>query len=48
VYVIVHTFAGTYTDLAIGTDGSIRVIPTRPPLATDDAFVSLESVTYRR
>jgi hypothetical protein len=48
VYVIVHTFEGTYTDLAIGTDGTIRVIPTRLPLVTDFSFVSLESVTYRR
>jgi hypothetical protein len=44
----VHTFEGTYTGLAIGTDGSTRIIPTRPPLATDDTFVSLESVTFRR
>jgi hypothetical protein len=48
VYVIAHTFEGTYTDLAIGTDGTIRAIPTRLPLATDYTFVSLESITYRR
>jgi hypothetical protein len=48
VYVVTHTFEGTYTDLAIGTDGSIRVIPTRLPLVTDFTFVSLESITYRR
>ena len=48
VHVIAPTFAGTCTDLAIGTDGTIKVMPTRAPPGTDLTFVSLESITYRR
>ena len=48
VYTIVHTFAGTYADLAIGTDGNISVIGPRPPAAMDLGFVSLEGITYQR
>jgi hypothetical protein len=48
VFAIVHTFNGTYADLAIGTDGTLQLIDPRPPLVTDYTFVSLESITYRR
>jgi hypothetical protein len=48
VFTVVHTFAGTYADLAIGTNGHIDLIDPRPPAAKDYTFVSLESITYRR
>jgi hypothetical protein len=48
VCTIVSDTFGSHADLAIGTDGTIKVIATRPPLVTDYTFVSLESVTYRR
>jgi hypothetical protein len=48
VYVIVHTFAGTYADLEVARNGNINVIDPRPPAVTDLSFVSLESVTYRQ
>jgi hypothetical protein len=48
VYTIVHTFAGTYADLEIGTDGNISVIGPRPPAAMDLGFVSLEGITYQQ
>jgi hypothetical protein len=47
-YTIVHTRSGTYADLVIGTDGTIRVIDPRPPAVKDLSFVSLESITYQR
>ena len=46
VYTIVHTFAGTYADLAIWPDGTIHVIGPRPPAVMDLSFVSLEGITY--
>ena len=46
VYTIVHTFGGTYADLAIAPDGRIGVITPRPPAARDFSFVSLEGITY--
>jgi hypothetical protein len=48
VYTIVHTFNGTYADLAIAPNGRIGVIAPRAPLVTDYTFVSLESISYRR
>jgi hypothetical protein len=48
VFTIVHTFAGTYADLAIGTNGHIDLINPRPPAVKDYTFVSLEGITYRR
>src|SRR5215469_14115340 len=47
VFVIVHTFNGTYADLAIQTNGQIGLINPRPPAVQDYTFVSLESLTYR-
>jgi hypothetical protein len=48
VYTIVHTFNGTYADLAILPDGDLELIDPRPPMVKDYSFVSLESITYRR
>jgi hypothetical protein len=48
VYFIVHTFAGTYADLAIGPSGKILMIDPRPPAIKDYTFVSLEGITFRR
>jgi hypothetical protein len=48
VFVIVHTFLGTYADLAILPNGKIGLIDARPPLVTDYTFVSLEGISYRR
>ncbi len=47
VYTIVHTFNGTYADLAIETSGQIDLIAPRSPAVQDYSFVSLESITYR-
>jgi hypothetical protein len=47
VYTIVHTFNGTYADLAIDSNGQISLINPRPPAIQDYSFVSLESITYR-
>jgi hypothetical protein len=48
VYTVVHTFNGTYADLAIAPNGQINVISPRPPAVQDYSFVSLEGITYRR
>ncbi len=48
VFTIVHTFNGTYADLAIGSNGQITVIAPRPPMVVDFSFLSLESIAYRR
>jgi phosphatidylethanolamine-binding protein (PEBP) family uncharacterized protein len=48
VYTIVHTFDGTYADLEIASNGKLILINPRPPAVTDYAFVSLESISYRR
>lgn len=48
VYTIVHTFLGTYADLAILPNGRIELIDPRPPAVKDYTFVSLESIIYRR
>ena len=47
VFVIVHTFAGTYADLEVGASGQINLIPPRLPAVKDFRFVSLEGITYR-
>lgn len=48
LYFVVHTFNGTYADLAILPGGQIAVIDPRPPAVKDYAFVSLESISYQR
>jgi len=48
VYTIVHTFNGTYADLAINPNGQIILINPRPPAVKDYTFVSLESITYQQ
>jgi len=47
VFVIVHTFAGTYADLEVAAGGQISLIDPRPPAVKDYEFVSLESIVYR-
>lgn len=47
VFVIAHTFAGTYVDLGIATNGTITLIDPRPPAVKDYSFVSLEGITYK-
>jgi hypothetical protein len=47
VYTVVHTFAGTYSALAIYTNGQIAVFGDNPPPGPDYTVVSLEGVTYR-
>jgi hypothetical protein len=44
----VHTFNGTYADLAIQPNGQISVISPRQPAVQDYSFVSLEGITYHR
>jgi hypothetical protein len=50
VYTIVHTFEGTYADLAIQPNGQVQLIDPRSPMGNGDTFdytfVSLEGVTY--
>jgi hypothetical protein len=48
VFVIVHTFNGTYADLSIDPTGQIRLIDPRQPMSKDYSFVSLEGVTYHQ
>jgi len=48
VYTIVHTFNGTYADLAISPNGRIVLIDPKPPAVKDYTFVSLESITYQQ
>jgi hypothetical protein len=48
VFTVVHTFNGTYADLAIQANGQIAVISPRPPAVRDYTFVSLEGITYHR
>ena len=48
VYSIVHTFGGTYADIAIQPDGRILLIDPRPPAVKDYSFVSLEGITYEQ
>ncbi len=42
-YTVVHTLGGTYSDLSIGTDGSIWLFPLP---STNAGFVSLEGISY--
>jgi hypothetical protein len=47
VYTIVHTFGGTYADLAINPKGQILEIGESPG-ASNLSFLSLEGVTFQR
>jgi hypothetical protein len=42
----VHTFNGTYADLAIEPSGQILATAPRPPAVTDFSFLSLEGITF--
>jgi hypothetical protein len=44
---IAHTFNGTFSELYIAPDGTIRALPASPPAVGDLSFVSLEGVTYQ-
>jgi len=46
VYMIVHTFDGTYADVAVNPNGQVALIDPRPPMVKDYSFVSLEGITY--
>jgi hypothetical protein len=47
LYFVVHTFAGTFADLSIGTNGAINVIPdTLYGKPSDLSFLSLEGLTW--
>lgn len=46
VFEVAHTNFGTYADIEIATDGTIHVIPPRPPAVTDFAYLSLEGITF--
>ncbi len=48
VYTIVHTFNGTYADVAITSSGQIELIDPRTPAVKDYSFVSLECITYQQ
>jgi hypothetical protein len=48
VYSIVHTFNGTYADIAVQPNGQIFLIDPRPPAVKDYSFVSLEGITYEQ
>jgi hypothetical protein len=48
VYTIVHTFNGTYADVAINPNGQIGLIDPKPPAVKDYSFVSLECITYQQ
>jgi hypothetical protein len=48
VYMIVHTFNGTYADVSISPNGQINLINPRPPAVKDFSFVSLESLTFQQ
>jgi hypothetical protein len=48
VYAIVHTFNGTYADIAINPDGQIVLIDPRPPAVKDYSFVSLEGISFEQ
>jgi hypothetical protein len=47
VYSVVHTFDGTYADIAIEPNGQIVRFGPRPPAIKDFSFVSLEGITYQ-
>ena len=48
VFTIVITNESAYADLEIASNGQITVINPRPPAVSDNAFVSLDGVSYRR
>ena len=47
VFTIVHSFAGTYADVEIETNGTIYVVGAAAPAAEDLSFVSLEGIIYQ-
>jgi hypothetical protein len=47
VYLITHTFNGTYADLVITPTGHIELIDPRSPMVTDTSFVSLAGLSYQ-
>jgi hypothetical protein len=47
VYLITHTFDGTYADLVITPAGRIDLIDPRPPMVTGTSFVSLAGLSYQ-
>ena len=48
VYTIVHTFNGTYADLAIDPNGQIWLIDPLGPAVKDYSFVSFECITFQQ
>jgi hypothetical protein len=48
VYAIVHTFKGTYADIATEPNGWIDLIGPRSRARKDYSFVSLEGITYEQ
>jgi hypothetical protein len=48
VFTIVHTFNGTYADIAIQSNGQILLIDPRPLAIKDYSFVSLEGISYQQ
>jgi hypothetical protein len=48
VYTIMHTFNGTYADVAIYPNGDIELTAPRSPAVKDFSFVSLECITYQQ
>ena len=48
VYATVHTFNGTYADIAINPNGQIILIDPKPPAVKDYSFVSLEGISYEQ
>jgi hypothetical protein len=44
---MVHSFDGTYAQVAISTDGAIDVVPPAGPAIQDFSFISLEGISYR-
>ncbi len=48
VYAIVHTYNGTYADIAINPNGQIVLIDPKAPAIKDYSFVSLEGITYEQ
>jgi hypothetical protein len=47
VYELVHTYDGTYADVAITPAGQIEIIDPRSPMVTDLSFVSLSGINYK-
>ena len=47
VFTTAHTYAGTYADLEIESNGTIAVIGPPSPAVEDLSFISLEGITYQ-